>query len=90
VLLAVLSIGLVRVARLTATYAVSRFLCEAFFYIGFVNCVVLSYRFLDTRYFRTATASIPRRLVIVLCSVVLTSVPVVLVVAAVTIMFVVR
>ena len=90
VLLAVLSIGLVRVARLTATYAVSRFLCEAFFYIGFVNCVVLSYRFLDTRYFRAATASIPRRLVIVLCSVVLTSVPVVLVVAAVTIMFVVR
>jgi hypothetical protein len=89
VLLAVLSIGVVRLTRLTGMYAVTRFLFEAFFYIGFANSVVLSYQFLDTRYFR-ATASIPRRLLIALCSVVLTSVPVVLVVAVVAIAFILR
>ena len=88
-LLALLSIGVVRVARVMDMYDVSRFLREAYFYIGFVNSVVLGYQFLDTRYF-LAMPRVPRRLVMALCSVVMTSVAVVAVVATVTIALVIR
>ena len=88
--LLVLSIVVVLVmARLRKTFIYSVFIFELFFYIGFVNSVVLAYQFLDKRYFLN-TPKVQRRLLIAIFSVVMTAVPVIVVIIAVYGLFIIR
>jgi hypothetical protein len=84
VVLAALSTVVVRTIGPARRYAFDVFLC-----VGFVNSVVLIYAFLDKRYV-LAMPRVRRRLLIAVCSVVMTAVPVVAVIAAVFMLFVIR
>lgn len=88
--LSVLSIVVVLVAaRRRNAYISSFFVFELFFYIGLINSLVLAYKFLDRRYF-LSTPKIQRRLLIAICSVVMTFVPVIAVIAVVVRLFIIR
>ena len=65
------------------------YVVEMFFYVGFVNSVVLIYQFLDQRYV-LAMPRARRRVLLAMCSLVMTAVPVVAVIAAVFMVFVIR
>jgi hypothetical protein len=82
--LAALSTVIVRTIGPARRYAFDVFLC-----VGFVNSVVLIYRFLDRRYV-LAMPRVRRQLLIAVCSVVMTAIPVVAVIAAVFMLFVIR
>ena len=89
-LLSALSILAVFVmARLTGGYTFSLFIFDLFFYIGFANSVVLAYQFMDKRFFLN-TAKFQRRLMIAIFSIVMTSVPVIAVAAAVIRLFIIK
>jgi hypothetical protein len=71
--LSVLSIGVVfAMGSGRTTFLFARFIFGLFFYVGFANSVVLTYQFLDGRYF-LKTPKIQRRLLIATCAVVMTS-----------------
>lgn len=88
--LAVLAIVVVfGLARLRGGFVYSSYLFDLFWLIGVVNAVVLTYQFLDGRYFLSAP-KVQRRLMIGLLSVVLISAFVVVVATAVVGLFTIR
>lgn len=88
--LLVLSIVVVHVtARGRTAFIIARFIFELFFYIGFANSVVLTYQFLDGRYFLN-TPKVQRRLSIGTCAVVITSAAFIAVAIAVVGLFTIR
>jgi len=84
VVLAALATVVVRTIGPARRYAFDVFLC-----VGFVSSVALIYAFLDKRYV-LAMPRVRRQLLIGVCSVVMTAVPVVAVIAAVFALFVIR
>lgn len=83
--LAVLSMIVVRVT----TRGTARFIFEMFFYIGFANSVVLTYQFLNARYFHNIP-KVQRRLLIGACAAVTTSAAVFAVTTSVVALFAIR
>jgi hypothetical protein len=77
------------VSRLKYVYIFSLPLFEVLFFIGALNCMVLAYQFLDKRCF-LSMPKIPRRLLIALCSAVVTGVPLLAVVTAVVGLFIIK
>ena len=84
VVLAALTTIVLRTIGPARRYSFDVLLC-----IGFVSSVVLIYAFLDTRYV-LGMPRVRRRLLISVCSVVMTTIPVVAVIAAVFMLFVIR
>jgi hypothetical protein len=88
--LSALSIVVVRLmARMWHTFLFSLFIFEVFFYIGLINSIVLTYQFLDKRYF-LKTPRLQRRLLIAVCSVVMTTIPAIAVVTVVVGLFIIK
>ena len=88
--LAVLSIVAMRVvSRLRYVHIFSLPLFDGLFFIGALNCVVLAYQFLDKRYF-LSMPKVPRRLLIALCSTMLTGIPLLAIVIAVVGLFIIK
>jgi len=77
------------VSRLRHVYIFSLPVFDVLFFIGAVNCVVLAYQFLDERCF-LGMPKVPRRLLIALCSTVVTGVPLLAVVTAAVGLFVIK
>ena len=77
------------VSRLKHVYIFSLPLSEVLFFTGALNCMVLAYQLLDKRCF-LSMAKIPRRLLIALCSAVVTGVPLLAVVTAVVGLFIIK
>jgi len=76
-------------ARLRGGYTFSLFIFDLFFYIGFINSLVLAYQFIDRRFFLN-TPKFQRRLLIATLSLLLTSVPVIAVATAVVGLFIIK
>jgi hypothetical protein len=77
------------VSRLRYVHIFSLLVFDVLFFIGALNCVVLAYQFLDERCF-LSMPKVPRRLLIALCSTVVTGVPLLAVVTAVVGLFVIK
>ena len=88
--LSVLSMAVVLVnARVrNVSYMFSPLITDLFFSIGLVNSVVLSYQFLDSRYF-LETPKVQRCLLMIMISLAMTSVPAIAVVTAVVGLFII-
>jgi len=70
-------------------YIFSLSVFDVLFFIGALNSAVLAYQFLDKRYF-LSMPKVPRRLLIALCSTVVTGVPLLAVVIAVVGLFIIK
>jgi len=79
------------VARLKYVYLFSRslLLFDVLFFIGAVNSVVLAYQFMNARYF-LSMSNLRRRVLIALCSVVVTCVPLLAAVTAIVGLFIIK
>jgi len=77
------------VVRLRYVRIFSLLLFDVLFFIGALNCVVLAYQFLDKRYFLNMP-TLPRRLLIAVCSTVVTGVPLLAIVTAVVGLFIIK
>ena len=90
VVVSALSIGVVfAMGNGRTSFQFARFIFGLFFYVGFVNSVVLTYQFLNGRYFRK-TPKAQRRLLIAVCAVVMTSAGAIAVAVAVVGLFTIR
>ena len=89
ILLGLLSVGVYFTDALTEVHIREFFIFELMFYVAFANSLVLAYQFLSTRLF-LRMSSVWRRTLISLCSLVLVSVPVIAVSAAVVKLFIIR
>jgi hypothetical protein len=88
--LSAISIVVVLVAPGNAAgYVFTRFLFSCFFYVGLANSIVLTYQLLDGRYLLNVP-KVRRRLLIVLCAVVMPSAAIIAVIAAVVGLFTIR
>jgi len=89
-LLAVLSIvAMPVVTRLRYVSLFSLLLFDVLFFIGALNCMVMAYQFLDARCFRSMP-KLRRRVLIALCSAVVTCVPLLAAVTAIVGLFIIR
>jgi len=77
------------VSQLRYVYIFSLSVFDVLFFIGALNSAVLAYQFLDKRYF-LSMPKVPRRLLIALCSTVVTGVPLLAVVIAVVGLFIIK
>ena len=89
VLLALSVAAVSLIARRGDVYIPALHIFEGFCWIGIANTAVLTYQFLDRRYFRN-TSRVKRRLAIALCAVVLTFVGIVAVSTVVVGLFTIR
>src|SRR5262249_33027311 len=89
VLLALSILAMPVVLRLRYVYIFSLSVFDVLFSIGALNCAVLAYQLLDTRYFLNMPA-LPRRLLIAVCSAVVTGVPLLAVIIAVVGLFIIK
>jgi len=88
--LSAISIVVVLVAPGNAAgYVFTRFLFNCFFYVGLANSIVLTYQLLDGRYLLNMPR-VRRRLLIVLCAVVMPSAAIIAVIVAVVGLFTIR
>ena len=88
--LSVFSIAVVLLyARVRNGYLFSPFIFDLFFCLGLINSVVLSYRFLDGRYFQNVPKA-QRRLLLAIVSVLMTSIPAFAVLTAVVALFIIK
>lgn len=76
-------------AKTNNRYILSVSIFDVFFYAGFVNSLVLAYRFLDKRYFLQRPTT-QRRLLISMLSVIMTITIVIAIEAVVTVLFIIR
>ena len=89
ILIGLLSVGVYFTDALSGVHIGEFFIFELLFYVAFANSLVLAYQFLSKRLF-LRMSSAWRRPLITLCSLVLVSVPVIAVSAAVVKIFIIR
>ena len=88
VLLGLLSLGVYFTDTLRNVHIGKLFIFELFFYVAFANSLVLAYQFLNRRLF-PRMRTVPRRLLVALCSLVMVAVPVFAVSTAVVKIFII-
>ena len=88
-LLGILSLGVYFTDTLRNVHIRKLFFFDLIFYIAFANSLVLAYQFLSKRFFRHMS-NVPRMLLIGLGSVVMVSIPVLAVTAAVVRIFIIK